>query len=101
MCRSPEEAHIRALLLQSTGNGHLSLRQLDSTFHSLIQSLIFHQIIHIPSQHVMILSIERAIFFLGDSDRFSRSLKVNLFEMRLPSFEIEIVNRKKGTGSLW
>ena len=31
VCRSPEEAHIRALLLQSTGNGHLSLRQLDST----------------------------------------------------------------------
>jgi len=30
VCRSPEEAHIRALLLQSTGNGHLSLRQLDS-----------------------------------------------------------------------
>ncbi|MFZ0763052.1 MAG: MgtC/SapB family protein [Bradyrhizobium sp.] len=31
VCRSPEEAHVRALLLQSTGNGHLSLRQLDST----------------------------------------------------------------------
>jgi putative Mg2+ transporter-C (MgtC) family protein len=30
VCRSPEEAHIRALLLQSAGNGHLSLRQLDS-----------------------------------------------------------------------
>src|SRR5260370_14916787 len=25
VCRSPEEAHVRALLLQSTGNGHLSL----------------------------------------------------------------------------
>jgi putative Mg2+ transporter-C (MgtC) family protein len=32
VCRSPEEAHIRALLLQSTGNGgQLSLRGLDST----------------------------------------------------------------------
>ncbi len=31
VCRSPEEAHVRALLLQGTGNGHLSLRQLDST----------------------------------------------------------------------
>jgi putative Mg2+ transporter-C (MgtC) family protein len=31
VCRSPEEAHIRALLLQGTGNGQLSLRQLDST----------------------------------------------------------------------
>jgi putative Mg2+ transporter-C (MgtC) family protein len=31
VCRSPEEAHVRALLLQSTANGHLSLRQLDST----------------------------------------------------------------------
>jgi putative Mg2+ transporter-C (MgtC) family protein len=31
VCRNPEEAHIRALLLQSTGNGHLSLRRLDST----------------------------------------------------------------------
>ena len=31
VCRSPEEAHVRALLLQTTGNGHLSLRQLDST----------------------------------------------------------------------
>jgi putative Mg2+ transporter-C (MgtC) family protein len=31
VCRGPEEAHIRALLLQGTGNGHLSLRQLDST----------------------------------------------------------------------
>jgi putative Mg2+ transporter-C (MgtC) family protein len=31
VCRSPEEAHVRALLLQSTGNGHLSLRRLDST----------------------------------------------------------------------
>jgi putative Mg2+ transporter-C (MgtC) family protein len=30
VCRSPEEARIRALLLQGTGNGHLSLRQLDS-----------------------------------------------------------------------
>ena len=30
VCRSPEEAHVRALLLQGTGNGHLSLRQLDS-----------------------------------------------------------------------
>jgi putative Mg2+ transporter-C (MgtC) family protein len=30
VCRSPEEAHIRALLLQSTGNGHLSLRRLES-----------------------------------------------------------------------
>jgi putative Mg2+ transporter-C (MgtC) family protein len=31
VCRSPEEAHVRALLLQSTSNGQLSLRQLDST----------------------------------------------------------------------
>jgi putative Mg2+ transporter-C (MgtC) family protein len=31
VCRNPEEAHVRALLLQSTGNGHLSLRRLDST----------------------------------------------------------------------
>jgi putative Mg2+ transporter-C (MgtC) family protein len=31
VCRSPEEAHVRALLLQSTANGHLSLRRLDST----------------------------------------------------------------------
>ena len=31
VCRSPEEAHVRALLLQGTGNGSLSLRQLDST----------------------------------------------------------------------
>ena len=31
VCRSPEEAHVRALLLQTTANGHLSLRQLDST----------------------------------------------------------------------
>jgi putative Mg2+ transporter-C (MgtC) family protein len=31
VCRSPEEAHIRALLLQSTGTAQLSLRQLDST----------------------------------------------------------------------
>ncbi len=31
VCRNPEEAHIRALLLQSTGNGQLSLRRLDST----------------------------------------------------------------------
>jgi putative Mg2+ transporter-C (MgtC) family protein len=31
VCRSPEEAHVRALLLQGAGNGHLSLRQLDST----------------------------------------------------------------------
>ena len=30
VCRSPEEAHIRALLLQSTGNGQLSLRRLES-----------------------------------------------------------------------
>jgi putative Mg2+ transporter-C (MgtC) family protein len=30
-CRNPEEAHVRALLLQSTGNGQLSLRRLDST----------------------------------------------------------------------
>ena len=30
-CRSPEEARIRALLLQGTGNGYLSLRQLDNT----------------------------------------------------------------------
>jgi putative Mg2+ transporter-C (MgtC) family protein len=30
VCRSPEEAHVRALLLQSTGNGQLSLRRLDS-----------------------------------------------------------------------
>jgi putative Mg2+ transporter-C (MgtC) family protein len=31
VCRSPEEDHVRALLLQSTVNGHLSLRRLDST----------------------------------------------------------------------
>jgi putative Mg2+ transporter-C (MgtC) family protein len=31
VCRSPEEAHVRALLLQGAGSGHLSLRQLDST----------------------------------------------------------------------
>jgi putative Mg2+ transporter-C (MgtC) family protein len=31
VCRNPEEAHVRALLLQSTGNGQLSLRRLDST----------------------------------------------------------------------
>ena len=31
VCRNPEEAHVRALLLQSTANGHLSLRRLDST----------------------------------------------------------------------
>jgi putative Mg2+ transporter-C (MgtC) family protein len=31
VCRNPEEAHIRALLLQSTGSGQLSLRRLDST----------------------------------------------------------------------
>jgi putative Mg2+ transporter-C (MgtC) family protein len=31
VCRSPEEAHVRALLLHSTGNGELSLRRLDST----------------------------------------------------------------------
>ena len=30
VCRSPEEAHVRALLLQSTSNGQLSLRRLDS-----------------------------------------------------------------------
>jgi putative Mg2+ transporter-C (MgtC) family protein len=31
VCRSPEEAHIRALLLQGTSNGQLRLRQLEST----------------------------------------------------------------------
>jgi len=31
VCRNPEEAHIRALLLQSTGSGQLSLRRLEST----------------------------------------------------------------------
>jgi putative Mg2+ transporter-C (MgtC) family protein len=31
VCRSPEEAHVRALLLQSAGSGQLSLRRLDST----------------------------------------------------------------------
>src|ERR1700753_769873 len=31
VCRNPEEAHVRALLLQSTSNGQLSLRRLDST----------------------------------------------------------------------
>jgi len=31
VCRNPEEAHVRALLLQGTGNGQLSLRRLDST----------------------------------------------------------------------
>jgi putative Mg2+ transporter-C (MgtC) family protein len=30
VCRSPEEAHIRALLLQGTGNAQLSLRRLES-----------------------------------------------------------------------
>src|SRR5258707_13586471 len=33
VCRKPEEAHIRALLLQSTSNGQLSLRRLLSTDH--------------------------------------------------------------------
>jgi len=31
VCGSPEEAHVRALLLHSTSNAQLSLRQLDST----------------------------------------------------------------------
>jgi putative Mg2+ transporter-C (MgtC) family protein len=31
VCRNPEEAHVRALLLQCTSNSQLSLRQLDST----------------------------------------------------------------------
>jgi putative Mg2+ transporter-C (MgtC) family protein len=31
VCRNPEEAHVRALLLQSTSNGQLSLRRLEST----------------------------------------------------------------------
>jgi putative Mg2+ transporter-C (MgtC) family protein len=31
VCRSPEEAHVRALLLQGAASGQLSLRQLDST----------------------------------------------------------------------
>lgn len=31
VCRSPEEARVRALLLQSAGNGQLRLRQLEST----------------------------------------------------------------------
>ncbi len=31
ICRSPDEAHIRALLLQGVGSGSLSLRRLDST----------------------------------------------------------------------
>jgi putative Mg2+ transporter-C (MgtC) family protein len=31
VCRSPEEAHVRALLLQGTNSGQLSLRQLEST----------------------------------------------------------------------
>jgi len=31
VCRNPEEAHVRALLLKSTSNGQLSLRRLDST----------------------------------------------------------------------
>src|SRR6202022_2528249 len=31
VCRNPEEAHVRALLLQSTSNGQLSLRRLNST----------------------------------------------------------------------
>jgi putative Mg2+ transporter-C (MgtC) family protein len=31
VCRGPEEAHVRALLLQGAGGGNLSLRQLDST----------------------------------------------------------------------
>jgi putative Mg2+ transporter-C (MgtC) family protein len=30
VCRNPEEAHVRALLLQSAGNGQLSLRRLES-----------------------------------------------------------------------
>jgi putative Mg2+ transporter-C (MgtC) family protein len=30
VCRNPEEAHVRALLLQGTGSGQLSLRRLDS-----------------------------------------------------------------------
>ena len=31
VCPNPEEAHVRALLLQSTSNGQLSLRRLNST----------------------------------------------------------------------
>jgi putative Mg2+ transporter-C (MgtC) family protein len=31
VCRNPDEAHIRALLLQSTGSGQLSLPRLEST----------------------------------------------------------------------
>jgi putative Mg2+ transporter-C (MgtC) family protein len=31
VCRSPEEAHVRALLLQGTNGGQLSLRQLESS----------------------------------------------------------------------
>ena len=31
VCSNPEEAHVRALLLHSTSNAQLSLRQLDST----------------------------------------------------------------------
>src|SRR5258708_38546912 len=31
VCRNPEEAHVRALLLQSTSNGQLTLRRPDTT----------------------------------------------------------------------
>jgi putative Mg2+ transporter-C (MgtC) family protein len=31
VCKNPDEAHVRALLLHSTSNGHLTLRRLDST----------------------------------------------------------------------
>ncbi|MEW6393013.1 MAG: MgtC/SapB family protein [Pseudomonadota bacterium] len=31
LCRSPEEAHVRALLLQGASSGQLSLRELEST----------------------------------------------------------------------
>src|SRR6204780_766293 len=31
VCKNPEEAHVRALLLQIAGSGHLSLRRLEST----------------------------------------------------------------------
>src|SRR6202047_696261 len=35
VCRNPEEAHVRALLLQSTSNGQLSLRRVASTYLSV------------------------------------------------------------------
>jgi len=48
VCRNPEEAHVRALLLQSTSNGQLSLRRLDST--DLERARRSHRAAHISIQ---------------------------------------------------